>query len=56
MPAPVDADGNGPMTEAEWQASHDPPRMLAGVCRYTMTDDVWARVEALKARAVGLGG
>ena len=38
--------------KVEERAAADPKfaRMLAGVWKYTMTDDVWARVEALKAR------
>lgn len=36
----------------EQRAEADPKfaRMLAGVWKYMMTDEVWARVEALKAR------
>jgi hypothetical protein len=38
--------------EVERRAAADPKfaRMLAGVWKYMMTDDVWARVEALKQR------
>jgi len=38
--------------QVERRAEADPTfaRMLAGVWKYMMTDDVWARIEALKAR------
>jgi hypothetical protein len=38
--------------KVEQRAEADPKfaRMLAGVWKYMMADDVWARVEALKAR------
>jgi len=38
--------------EVEQRAEADPKfaRMLAGVWQYMMTDEVWARVKALKAR------
>lgn len=38
--------------EVERRAASDPKfaRMLSGVWKYMMTDEVWARVEALKAR------
>lgn len=36
----------------EQRAEVDPKfaRMLTGICRYVMSDDVWSRVEALKAK------
>ena len=41
--------------QVEGRAAADPKfaRMLSGVQKYMMTDDVWARVEALKARYGG---
>ena len=38
--------------KVEQRAEADPKfaRMLAGIWKYMMTDDVWARVEALKAK------
>jgi hypothetical protein len=38
--------------EVERRAAADPKfaRMLSGVWKYVMSDEVWARVEALKAR------
>ena len=38
--------------EIERRAESDPKfaRMLSGVWKYMMSDEVWARVEALKAR------
>jgi len=44
--------GENYIEKVEQRAESDPKfaRMLAGVWKYMMTDDVWARVEALKAR------
>ena len=44
--------GDRYIEEVEQRAEADPKfaRMLSGVWKYTMSEDVWARVEALKAR------
>ena len=44
--------GENYIEKVEQRAEADPKfaRMLAGVWKYMMTDEVWARVEALKAR------
>ena len=44
--------GERHIENVEQRAEADPKfaRMLAGVWKYMMTDQVWARVEALKAR------
>ena len=44
--------GDSYIKEVEQRAESDPKfaRMLSGVWKYTMSDEVWARVEALKAR------
>jgi hypothetical protein len=44
--------GDTYIDEVERRAESDPKfaRMLSGVWKYMMSDEVWARVEALKAR------
>ena len=48
-------NGTKYIDRVEQRAEADPKfaRMLAGVWRYMMTDEVWARVEALKAKSSG---
>jgi hypothetical protein len=42
----------------EEQAAADPKfaKMMSGVLKYKMSDEVWQRVQALKARCADLGG
>jgi hypothetical protein len=49
-------NGAGYIDRVEQRAKADPKfaRMLTGVWQYMMTDEVWARVEALKSKYSGL--